>query len=277
MQIPYFPKTLSGHSPANDKLYRNDGDSRGLGHPVFKDVTVQANIKDCGYGLGVVASDLNNDGWPDIYVADDFVSDDLLWLNNKNGTFTDRLHTATGHTSYSSMGVDAADLDNDGLPDIVTLDMLPEYNRRKKMSFSPMNYERYQLERSMGYQPQFTRNMLQLNNGTYQRGDTSIPYFSEIGQLAGISATDWSWSVLLADFNNDGWKDMHITNGIGRDFINSDFLDFSNTVFSTAKTKQEQHQLIKARLALLDHVPISITIYTSTRGALSRAGTTRAA
>ncbi len=256
-----FPKDLSGHSPANDKLYRNDGDARGLGHPVFTDVTQQANIKDCGYGLGVVASDLNNDGWPDIYVSDDFVSDDLLWLNNKNGTFTDRLHSATGHTSYSSMGVDAADLNNDGLPDIVTLDMLPEYNRRKKMSFSPMNYERYKLERAMGYQPQFMRNMLQLNNGVYQRGDTSIPYFSEIGQMAGISATDWSWSVLLADFDNDGWKDIHITNGIGRDFINSDFLDFSNTVFATAKTKQEQHQLIKDRLASLDHVNLNNYLY----------------
>ncbi|HLZ88349.1 MAG TPA: VCBS repeat-containing protein, partial [Puia sp.] len=256
-----FPKDLSGNSPANDKLYRNDGDARGLGHPIFTDVTAQANIRDCGYGLGVVASDLNNDGWPDLYVSDDFVSDDLLWLNNHNGTFTDRLHAATSHTSYSSMGVDAADLNNDGLPDIVTLDMLPEYNRRKKMSFSPMNYERYQLERSMGYQPQFTRNMLQLNNGAWQRGDTLIPYFSEIGQLAGISATDWSWSVLLADFDNDGWKDIHITNGIGRDFINSDFLDFSNTIFSTARTKEEQHRLIKEKLASLDHVNLANYLY----------------
>ncbi len=256
-----FPKDLSGNSPANDKLYRNDGDARGLGHPVFTDVTAQANIRDCGYGLGVVASDLNNDGWPDLYVSDDFVSDDLLWLNNHNGTFTDRLHSATGHTSYSSMGVDAADLDNDGLPDIVTLDMLPEYNRRKKMTFSPINYERYQLERSMGYQPQFMRNMLQLNNGTYKRGDTLIPYFSEIGQLAGISATDWSWSVLLADFDNDGWKDIHITNGIGRDFINADFLDFSNTIFSTASDKEEQHRLIKKKLASLDHVNLANYLY----------------
>ncbi|HEV2479025.1 MAG TPA: CRTAC1 family protein, partial [Puia sp.] len=256
-----YPKDLSGHSPANDKLYRNDGDTRGLGHPVFTDVTAEAHIRDCGYGLGVIASDLNNDGWPDLYVSDDFVSDDLLWLNNRNGTFTDRLHASTGHTSYSSMGVDAADLDNDGLPDIVTLDMLPECNRRKKMSFSPMNYDRYQLERSMGYQPQFMRNMLQLNNGTYQSGDTLIPYFSEIGQLAGISATDWSWSVLLADFDNDGWKDIHITNGIGRDFINSDFLDFSKTIFSSARTRQEQHRLIRQKLASLDHVNLANYLY----------------
>lgn len=256
-----FPQDLSGHSPANDKLYRNDGDARGLGHPVFTDATEQANIRDCGYGLGVVASDLDNDGWPDLYVSDDFISDDLLWLNNRNGTFSDRLHAATGHTSYSSMGVDAADLNNDGLPDIVTLDMLPEYNRRKKMSFSPLNYDRYQLERTMGYQPQFMRNMLQLNNGTYQRGDTLIPYFSEIGQLAGISATDWSWSVLLADFDNDGWKDIHITNGIGRDFINSDFLDFSKAIFSSARSGQEQRRLIKDELASLGHVNLTNYLY----------------
>ncbi len=256
-----YPKDLSGHSLANDKLYRNDGDVRGLGHPVFTDVTAQANIRDCGYGLGIVASDLNDDGWPDLYVSDDFISDDLLWLNNRNGTFSDHLHSATGHTSYSSMGVDAADLNNDGLPDVVTLDMLPEYNRRKKMSFSPMNYDRYQLERSMGYQPQFMRNMLQMNNGSYQSGDTLIPYFSEIGQLAGISATDWSWSVLLADFDNDGWKDIHITNGIGRDFINSDFLDFSKTVFSGTRTKEEQRRLIKDELSRLDHIDLANYLY----------------
>lgn len=256
-----YPKDLSGHSLANDRLYRNDGDARGLGHPVYTDVTIQANIKDAGYGLGVVASDLNGDGWPDIYVGDDFVSDDLLWLNNRNGTFTDRIGESTRHSSYSTMGVDIADLNNDGLPDIVSLDMLPEYNRRKKMGFSFMNYERYRMERTLGYQPQFVRNMLQLNNGNYWKGDTSIPFFSEIGQYSGISATDWSWSVLLADFDNDGWKDMHITNGIGRDFINADFLDFSSTVFSTAKTKQEQHTLIRDKLASLDHINLTNYLY----------------
>jgi len=260
-----YPKDLSGHSPANDKLYRNDGDVRRLGHPVFTDATANANIRDCGYGLGIVASDLDNDGWPDLYVSDDFISDDLLWLNNHNGSFTDRLHSATGHTGYSGMGVDAADLNNDGLPDIVTLDMLPEYNRRRKMSFSPMNDERYRLERSMGYQPQFMRNMLQLNNGVYRSGDTLIPYFSEIGQLAGISATDWSWSVLLADFDNDGWKDIHITNGIGRDFINSDFLDLSKSILSSDRSKQEQRRLIRQELTSLDHVNLAGYLYLNAR------------
>jgi hypothetical protein len=279
-----FAKDLSGHSIANDRLFRNDGDPKGLGHPVFTDVSASAGIRDCGYGLGVVASDLNGDGWPDLYVADDFVSDDLLWLNNRNGSFTDRLSVSTRHTSYSSMGVDAADINNDGLPDLVTLDMLPETNRRKKLVFSFMNYERYQLERSYGYQPQFVRNTLQLNNGNTRaspdigsgdlaRGSASpatgsgdfatppIPYFSEIGQMAGISATDWSWSVLLADFDNDGWKDIHITNGIGRDFINTDFLDFSNTIFASAKTKADQYRLVREKLASLDHINLRNYLY----------------
>ena len=137
-----------------------------LGHPVFKDVTMQAGIKEDGYGLGVVAGDFNNDGWPDIYVANDFVSNDELWLNNHNGTFTNCIAQSMRHQGYSSMGADAADINNDGLPDIVTLDMLPEYNERKKTSLFFMNHDRYDKERAMGYEPEFMRNMLQLNNGS---------------------------------------------------------------------------------------------------------------
>ncbi|HLI94161.1 MAG TPA: VCBS repeat-containing protein, partial [Puia sp.] len=218
------PRNRSGGSPANDRLFRNEGYSKEKGHPVFSDVTLQAGIREDGYGLGVTVTDFNNDGWPDIYVANDFLSNDDLWLNNRNGTFTNVIGRSLQHQSYSSMGADAADVDNNALPDIITLDMLPEYNRRRKESFSFMNYDRYQAERQMGYEPEFMRNMLQLNNGCLHAGDTDIPFFSEIGQLAGIQATDWSWSVLIADFNNDGWKDIHITNGIGRDFINADFL-----------------------------------------------------
>lgn len=116
-----FPRDRSGHSPANDKLFRNDGVPKGGTHPVFTDVTIAANIKEDGYGLGVAVSDFNNDGWPDIYVANDFVSNDELWLNNKNGTFTNCINSSLQHQSYSSMGTDAADVNNDGLPDIVTL------------------------------------------------------------------------------------------------------------------------------------------------------------
>jgi len=257
------PRDRSGNSPANDRLYRNDGDSLHLGHPVFADVSLQAGIKDDGYGLGVSVSDFNNDGWPDVYVANDFVSNDILWLNNKNGTFTNCIDKAMRHQSYSSMGVDAADLNNDGLSDVVTLDMMPEYNERKKVTYSSMNYERYQAERYRGYEPEFMRNMLQLNNGNRYYGDSDapIPFFSEIGQLAGVSATDWSWSVLLADFNNDGWKDMHITNGIGRDFINADFIEFSRQTFTTVVDRKEQQKLLKKKLASLNHLNLGNYLY----------------
>jgi enediyne biosynthesis protein E4 len=256
-----FPRDRSGHSPANDRLFRNDGDSAKIGHPVFKDVSLQAGIKEDGFGLGLSVSDFNKDGWPDVYVANDFISNDVLWLNNRNGTFTNCIDKSLGHQSYSSMGSDAADINNDSWPDVVTLDMLPEYNERKKMSFSFMNYERYNAERAMGYEPEFMRNMLQLNNGNWARGDTSIPFFSEIGRLSGIEATDWSWSVLLADFDNDGWKDIHITNGIGRDFINADFLEFSNQVFQSNSSREAQQKAIREKLASLDNVNLPNYLY----------------
>jgi hypothetical protein len=252
-----FRRDSSGHSPANDKLYRNEGYSPSLGHDVYVDVSIPAGIKEDGYGLGVVTSDFNNDGWPDIYVANDFVSNDELWLNNHRGGFYNAIARATRHQGYSSMGADAADLNNDGLPDIVTLDMAPEYNARKKQVFFFMNYERYQSERSVGYEPEFPRNMLQLNNGTAD----SIPRFSETGQLAGISETDWSWSVLLADFDNDGWKDIHITNGIGRDFINGDFLEFSNNQPAGFGNQDQQRKAIRDKLATLKPVTLGNYLY----------------
>ena len=223
----------SGHSIRSDKLYKNMGILPGTNHPYFKDVSLSAGIKDDGYGLGVVISDFNGDGWPDIYVTNDYLSNDLLWINNRDGTFTNVIAESLGHQSYSSMGVDAADINNDGLPDIATLDMMPEDNYRKKMMFSFMNYGRYEMERRAGYQPEFMRNMLQLNRGVHPEGDTLIPYFSEIGQLAGMSETDWSWSVLLADFDNDGYKDISITNGMGRDLINSDFINYRSETYGT--------------------------------------------
>ena len=252
-----LPRDKSGKSKANDRLYRNDGFSAALGHDVFSDVSVEAGIKEDGYGLGVIVSDFNNDSWPDIYVANDFVSNDELWLNNKKGGFTNCIDKAIRHQSYSSMGADAADINNDGLEDIVTLDMAPEYNERKKLAFFFMNYDRYQSERSMGYEPEFPRNMLQVNNGTKD----SIPLFSEVGQLAGISETDWSWSVLLADFNNDGWKDMHVTNGIGRDFINGDFLEFSNGILANVQSQEEQRKAIRNKLETLKPLTLGNYLY----------------
>ncbi|MEP7257931.1 MAG: VCBS repeat-containing protein, partial [Flavitalea sp.] len=192
---------------------------------------------------GVVVSDVNNDGWPDIYVANDYIENDNLWLNNGNGSFSNCIGTAMRHQSYSSMGVDAADINNDGRTDIMSLDMLPETNERKKMMYSFLGPERYELERRKGYEPAFMRNMLQLNNGVRNLNDTAQPFFSEIGQLAGVQETDWSWSVLMADYDNDGYKDIHITNGFGRDFINSDYI--ANR--ATTGAAQSTDRLTRAR------------------------------
>lgn len=222
------PKDTSGSSPAQDRLYRNDGITAGQSHPVFTDVSKQAGIREDGYGLGIVITDANNDGWPDIYVANDYIANDLLWLNNANGSFTNIIAQSLRHQSYNSMGVDAADINNDGLPDIAVVDMLPESNERKKMMFSAANQEKYDMQQRFGYEPSFMRNMLQLNNGTRQSGNKSIPFYSEIGQQAGMFETDWSWSVLMADFDNDGWKDIHITNGLGKDLTNNDYAAFVN-------------------------------------------------
>jgi len=239
-------RDLSGFAPARDKLYRNEGVRNG--HPYYKDVSVEAGIIDDGYGLGVVVSDFNNDQWPDLYITNDYLANDRLWINNKNGTFTNTLSRSTKHQSYNSMGVDAGDINNDGLPDIISLDMQPEDNERKKMMFSFLNYDRYVLERTAGYDDEYIRNMLQLNNGTRLIRDTSVPFFSEVGQMAGISETDWSWSVLLADLDNDGLKDIHITNGYGRDVINNDFISF---VFSskTYKNRDEMYSDYVMQLA----------------------------
>jgi len=220
------PRVAGVHSPAADRLYHNEGVPQGLDHPVFRDVTEAAGIADNGYGLGVVVSDLNKDGYPDIYVANDYLANDLLWMNNGDGTFSNCIASAVRHQSYSSMGTDAADYNNDGWPDIVTLDMQPETSERKKTMYSFLNDQRHQLERDNGYEPEYVHNMLQLNNGVRKVGGRSLPFFSEVGQLAGIAETDWSWSVLMADFDNDGRKDMHITNGMGRDPVNADFLEY---------------------------------------------------
>jgi len=222
------PKDTSGNSPAEDKLFRNDGITAGQSHPVFTDVSKAAGIKEDGYGLGVVITDVNNDNWPDIYVANDYISNDLLWLNNRNGTFSNVISTSLKHQSYNSMGVDAADINNDGLIDLAVVDMLPENNERKKMMFSATNQEKYDMQQRFGYEPSFVRNMLQLNNGNRKLNNKETPFYSEIGQLAGLFETDWSWAVLMADFDNDGWKDIHITNGLGKDMTNNDYASFRN-------------------------------------------------
>lgn len=198
---------------AADRLYRNDE-----GH--FVDVSKEAGISGnpISFGLGVAVSDINNDGWPDIYVSNDYTEQDYLYINNANGTFTAREHYMLSHLSQFSMGSDIADFNNDGLVDILTLDMLPEDNRRQKLLQGQENYELYQQMATNGFHYQFMRNMLHLNNGNGT--------FSEIGQLAGVSNTDWSWSALFADLDNDGNKDIFITNGYMRDYTNKDFMKY---------------------------------------------------
>ncbi len=221
------PKDTSGNSPAQDRLYRNNGVTTNGSHPVFEDVSLQAGIKEDGYGLGIAVTDVNGDNRPDIYVANDYLGNDLLWMNNGNGHFTNIISSSLKHQSYNSMGVDAADINNDGLPDLAVMDMLPETGERKKMMFNATSQEKYEMQQRFGYEPEFVRNMLQLNNGTRLTKNRKEPFYSEIGQLAGTFQTDWSWSVLLADFDNDGYKDMHITNGEAKDVTNNDFTAFN--------------------------------------------------
>jgi len=198
---------------AGDRLYENrDGQ--------FYNISQKAGIKSnpLGYGLGLNISDIDGDGWQDIYVSNDYVEEDYLYINNKNGTFKEVLKEQIPHISNFSMGLDIADINNDGWQDIFTLDMLPKDNKRQKLLYAPDNFEVYNNMVDNGFHHQLMRNMLHLNNGNGT--------FSEIGQFAGISNTDWSWSALFADYNNDGFKDLFVTNGYGRDMINRDFIKF---------------------------------------------------
>jgi hypothetical protein len=251
-------RIVAGASAA-DKLYHNDGIPAGGTHPVYRDVSAAAGITDDGNGLGVVAGDFNGDGLPDLYVTNDYIRNDLLWLNNGDGTFTNVIAAALRHQSYSSMGVDAGDINNDGLPDILTLDMQPATNRRKKMMYSFLTEQRHQLEMDKGYEPQYIHNMLQLNNGNRKVDGRTVPYFSEIAEMAGIAETDWSWSVLLADLDNDGWKDAFITNGLGRDPTNIDFLEYAhNTVLSTGIPESDLGQRRKFMERLTAQGPLAL-------------------
>jgi hypothetical protein len=221
-----------------NRLFRQDRDSAG--HPHFTDVTFKAGIinNPLNFGLSVTVSDVNGDGWPDIYTSSDYTERDCFYLNNKDGTFTESLEGSFTHISKYSMGADIADYNNDGRPDVVTLDMLPEDNHRQKLLKGPDEYDSYHLLLDSGYYHQQMRNMLHLNEGTDDRGRLR---FSEIGQLAGVSNTDWSWSPLLADFDNDGWKDLFVSNGYLRDFTDLDFLKYTVPDANIAAARQGNH------------------------------------
>ena len=214
-----------------NRLYRNDN-----GH--FTDVSEQAHIDGSGlnFSLSASISDINGDGWPDIYVTNDYDERDFMYLNNHDGTFKEVLTKATKHISEFAMGSDIADFNNDNKPDILELDMLPEDNHRQKLLRGADNYDKFQLLVNNGFHKQLMRNSLQLNNGNTEDG---IPVFSEIGQLAGVSNTDWSWAPLFADFDNDGWKDIFISNGILKDMTNLDFVKYTSG-YSAHYIKEKQ-------------------------------------
>ena len=212
-----------------NKLYRND-------NGIFKNISDEAGITSnvLTFGLGVGISDVNSDGWLDIYVSNDFNERDNLFVNNGNGTFTDKLTESMNQISMYSMGSDVADYNNDGLTDIVTLDMLPEDNRTQKMHSGAENFDKMQFLFEKGFYYQFSRNMLQKNNGDGT--------FTEIGQFAGVSNTDWSWAALFSDFDNDGNKDLFITNGYVKDYTDMDFLKYA--VDQSIRQRQEGREIV---------------------------------
>lgn len=228
----YREKITDGSSLSNDRLYRNNGDN------TFTDVTMEAGITIEGYGLGIAVSDLNYDGWPDIYVSNDYLSNDILYINNGDGTFTDQISQFVKHQSKFSMGSDIADFNNDGFLDILTLDMLGETNYRLKTTIKESRYNDYYMNDKFGYDYQYMRNMLQMGQGP------NMP-FSEIGLMAGIAKTDWSWSPLFVDADNDGLKDLLITNGFPRDITDLDFGEFHFNVRKYLRPSQ-----------ILDSIPV---------------------
>lgn len=217
------------HPYFGNKLYRND-------NMHFVEVSAEAGIHGSGlnFGLSAAISDINMDNWPDLYVTNDYDEQDYCYINNKDGTFREVSGDVIRHMSKSSMGSDIADVNNDGYADIFVLDMLPEDNHRQKLLRGQDSFERYQLAVDSGFHHQFLRNILQINRGL---GTDSLPRFSEIGQFAGISTTDWSWSVLLVDLDNDGLRDIFITNGYLRDITNMDYMTRTSEVYKMAAAK----------------------------------------
>ncbi len=228
------------HDKSGDRMYRNDGEK-------FTDVTHESKINSSAisFGLGVVVTDINLDGWPDIYVGNDFHENDYLYINQKDGTFLDESSNQMMHTSMYSMGVDAGDFNNDGFTDIVSMDMLPSDPYMIRRSLAEDDYDIYYYKIKTGYSYQYTRNNLQLNrrNGM----------FSEIGTYAGIHATDWSWSALWIDFNNDGWKDLFVSNGIPKRMNDIDYVNFISN--SEIQEKLRANKIEQKDMALVDKFP----------------------
>jgi hypothetical protein len=245
----FVQRSTSNAGPNRGRLYRNDWDS-ALKHPVFHNVSDEAGIKFDGYGHSATVCDINSDGWKDIYVSDDFLSSNILYVNNHDGTFTNRSKEYFKHTSFNSMGQDVVDINNDGLPDVVELDMNPEDNYRKKMMLGPNSTVTYQNFDRTGFQYQYVRNTLQINQGPSIKSNDSIgpPAFSEIGFMSGIAQTDWSWCPLVADFDNDGYRDLIVTNGFPKDVSDHDFIAYRRQTTGFLKDMEVVKQIPEVKL-----------------------------
>ena len=251
----FSPLTDDGTSKSRDVLYENTFiDS--LNQRKFVDVSEKAGIRFHGYSHSTVINDFNNDGWPDIYVANDFLSNDLIYINNQDGTFTNKAGEIFKHFSLSSMGSDISDVNNDGLLDVFTTEMQPYYNKRKKLFQGPSSYQKEIFTKKYKYEHQYTRNTLQQNLGINPHNN--LPIFGEIGMFSGIQETDWSWAPLFADYNNDGWEDLLITNGFPKDVTDRDFGDFR----ITASRLVSKEQLIAA----IPEIKIPNFIFKNTQG-----------
>ena len=249
------PKQTDGQSPTTGKLFRNDsplpktGQALNLNELKFTDVSYEEGIRIEGFGLGISVCDLNNDNYPDLYISNDFLTNDLVYINqhddkgNHTG-FKNEAGNLLHHQTYNGMGNDVADINNDGYQDIAVVDMLPPDNSRWKLTMMGNTYEEFQQNIKLGYEPQYVRNTLQLNNGLAQNGEKGIS-FSEIGQLAGVHATEWSWAPLFADYDNDGWKDLMIANGYREDVTNLDFIMYGKQTLFMGTPEANRHDRLE--------------------------------
>ncbi len=237
----YLSKPLRAESITADMILRNDFDPK-LGHAVFVDVSKQSGIQQQGYGHGVSVMDINKDGWLDVYVSNDYLSNDNMFINNHDGTFRDIAEQCFKHQSWSAMGNDVADVNNDGLLDIFSMDMQPSYNERKKAFVHAPSFNHYLFTEQYDYGYQFVRNTLQLNRGMDAK--TGEPCFSDVGMLANIAETDWSWCPLWFDADNDGNRDLLVTNGFPKDITDQDFLAFRNEMSSITASKADLYRMM---------------------------------
>lgn len=231
----FFFKRKDGSAPNTDRLYRNNGDGS------FSNVSREAGILIEGYGLGINVFDINQDGWLDVYVSNDYLSNDLLYINNQDGTFSNKISEYFKHQAHSSMGCDVADINNDGLPDIVSLEMLPNEMTRRKQMWGAPSLSKDQNNDKLGYEYQYMRNTLQINQGLGENGEVK---FGDVSLHAGLYATEWSWAALFNDYDADGKKDLFISNGFPKDITDMDFMAFKSST-----------NLATNRQALLDALP----------------------